>query len=99
MPIQPEKPVWWKIIIGVVLILIEVKNHLFPSADLLKANNAGEQVGMYIAMVAIIALGCWLAPSTRAALADSVGTTEPVFGSHVGQLGTGHGARTKVPST
>ena len=60
MPIQPEKPVWWKIILGVVLLLIEFKNHVFPSAGLLKASNAGEQVGMYIAMIAIIALGCWL---------------------------------------
>ena len=60
MPIQPERPVWWKIIIGTVLILVEVKNHAFPSANLLKANNPAEQFGMYLGMAVIIGLGCWL---------------------------------------
>lgn len=60
MPTQPQQPVWWKVIVGALLILVEVKNHAFPSANLLKANNEGEQLGMYIAMVVLIGLGCWL---------------------------------------
>jgi hypothetical protein len=43
-----------------LLILVEVKNHAFPSTGLLKAENENEQLGMYIAMAALIGLGCWL---------------------------------------
>jgi len=60
MPTQSHQPVWWKVIIGMLLILVEVKNHILPSANLLKANNEGQQLCMYIAMVALIGLGCWL---------------------------------------
>jgi hypothetical protein len=60
MPTQPQEPVWWKVIVGALLILVEVKNHAFPPANLLKANNEEEQLGMYIAMVVLIGLGCWL---------------------------------------
>ena len=45
---------------GILLILVEVKNHVRPSANLLKANNQGEETGMYLTMVALILLGCWL---------------------------------------
>ena len=54
MPTQPQEPVWWKVIVGALLILVEVKNHAFPSANLLKANNEGEQLGMYTAMALLI---------------------------------------------
>jgi len=57
---QPQKPVWWKTIMGTLLIFIEVKNHVHLAANLLKANNRGEQLGMNIPMVALIAIGCWL---------------------------------------
>ena len=60
MPTQSHQLVWWKVIIGMLLILVEVKNHILPSANLLKANNEGQQLGMYIAMVALIGRGCWL---------------------------------------
>ena len=60
MPTQSQQPVWWKVIVGMLLILVEVKNHVFPSANLLKANNEGEQLGMYFVMVVLIGLGCWL---------------------------------------
>ena len=60
MPYQSQKPVWWKIITGLVLILVEIKNHVDPASNVFKANNPGEQVGMYIAMVVLIAVGCWL---------------------------------------
>jgi hypothetical protein len=57
---QSQKPVWWKVILGLVLILVEINNHTHPAPNLLKANNLGEQAGMNVAMVAIIAVGCWL---------------------------------------
>ena len=57
---QAEKPIWWRIVVGSLLVIIEVKNHIAPAPNLLKASNEGEQVGMYVGMVAIIVLGCWL---------------------------------------
>ena len=60
MPTQSQKAVWWKIIVGMSLIIIEIKNQLFPSANLLKANDVPKQLGMYVAMVAIVGVGCWL---------------------------------------
>ena len=60
MPTQSGKLVWWKIILGILLIFIEVKNHLFPTADLLKADNQTQQAGMYFMMVVLVVLGCWL---------------------------------------
>jgi hypothetical protein len=52
MPSQAQKPIWWKIIVGMLLIFVEVRNHVHPSANLLKANNQAEQTGMYVTMVA-----------------------------------------------
>lgn len=57
---QSQKPVWWKVISGLVLIFIEIKNHIHAAPNLLKADNLGQQVGMNAAAVALIAVGCWL---------------------------------------
>jgi hypothetical protein len=57
---QSQKPVWWKIILGLVVVYIEIHNWVSPAPNLLKASNPAQQVGMDIAMVAIIAVGCWL---------------------------------------
>ena len=43
-----------------LLIFVEVRNHVHPSAKLLKATNQAEQTGMYVTMVALVLLGCWL---------------------------------------
>ena len=51
-----EKPIWWRIVVGSLLVILEVKNHIAPAPNLLKASNEGEQVGMYVVMVAIIVL-------------------------------------------
>jgi hypothetical protein len=60
MPPQSQKPVWWKIIVGSLIILVEINARVNPAPNSLKANNAGEQAGMNFAMIAIIALGLWL---------------------------------------
>ncbi len=57
---QPEKPIWWRIIVGSLLVIIELKNHIAPAPNLLKASNEAQQTGMYVAMVVLIFLGCWL---------------------------------------
>lgn len=60
MPAQTQKPVWWKVILGLLLILVEINSRIHPAPNLLKASNPGEQVGMNATMLAIIAVGCWL---------------------------------------
>jgi hypothetical protein len=57
---QNQKPVWWKVIVGLLLIFVEINNHINPAPNLLKANSPSEQVGMNVVMLALIALGCWL---------------------------------------
>jgi hypothetical protein len=57
---QTEKPIWWRIVVGSLLVIIEVKNHIAPAPNLLIASNVGQQAAMYGVMVAIIVLGCWL---------------------------------------
>jgi hypothetical protein len=60
--VSPESPkrVWWKIALGAGLIIVEINSQVNPAPNLLKANNATEQAGMYFAMTAIIVLGVWL---------------------------------------
>ncbi len=57
---QPQKPIWWRVVVGMILIFIEVKNYIHPAPNLLKANNPGELAAMNGTMVALIVLGCWL---------------------------------------
>jgi len=57
---ESQKPVWWKVILGLVLIFVEIHSHFYPAPNLLKADNPAQQTGMNIAMVLIIAAGCWL---------------------------------------
>jgi hypothetical protein len=60
MPHSPDRPVWWKVIVGSLLLFIEIDNHVHPAPNLIKAETPGEQAGMYMAMAGLIALGCWL---------------------------------------
>jgi len=60
LPTQLQRPVWWRIIVGALLIFVEVKNNIHPAANLLKASTPGEQLVMNFAMATLIAIGCWL---------------------------------------
>ena len=51
---------WWRVILGAILIAIELKNQIAPAPNLLKADNEGEQVGMWIAAILICCFGLWL---------------------------------------
>jgi uncharacterized membrane protein YecN with MAPEG domain len=57
---QTQKPVWWKVMVGLLLIFVEIDSRIHPAPNLLKADNPGEQIGMDATMVAIVAVGCWL---------------------------------------
>lgn len=58
--LKAQKPVVWKILVGVLLIYINVTNFIAPAPNLLKAETPSEQTGMNIACFAMIGLGCWL---------------------------------------
>ena len=60
MPHQSQKPVWWKVILGLVLVYVEIHSHVSPAPNFLRATNQAQQTGMDIMMVAIIVVGCWL---------------------------------------
>ena len=57
---QSQKPVWWKVILGLLLIYVQIHSHFYPAPNLLKADNPAQQTGMNIVMGLIIAVGCWL---------------------------------------
>ena len=63
MPLQNQKPVWWKVVLGFSPIFVEINSRIHPAPNLLKASSPGEQVGMNATMLAIIAVGCWLVDS------------------------------------
>jgi len=58
--LKAQKPVIWRVLLGVLLIYINAKNYLAPAPNLLKASNSTEQVGMNLGYFAMIGVGCWL---------------------------------------
>jgi hypothetical protein len=59
MPLQPSKLVWWKIILGLFLVYVQI-NNLLTMSNLFKANSVATRLGEVVAWVAILMLGCWL---------------------------------------
>jgi hypothetical protein len=60
MALDPGKFVWWKIILGLVLIGIRFYMHYGLALGPLKTGNTGQQFGMGIAEGAITVIGCCL---------------------------------------
>jgi hypothetical protein len=55
-----NKPRHWRIVVGLLLIAVEAKNHIGPDPNLLTADDPSQQLGMHVAAVLLVALGCWL---------------------------------------
>jgi hypothetical protein len=59
----PQKPIkisWWKLAVGLILVLAEIKNWLTPNRDIpeaLRASNETQQLAMYGTSVAIFLVG------------------------------------------
>ena len=59
----PQKPIkisWWKLAVGLILVLAEIKNWLTPIRDIpeaLRASNETQQFAMYATSVAIFLVG------------------------------------------
>ncbi len=51
---------WWRLLLGLLLVYINVKFLLFPQTRTFQPANAGEATGMLIVDLALIALGVWL---------------------------------------
>ncbi len=59
----PQKPIkisWWKVAVGLLLVLVEIKNCLTPNRDIpdaLKASNETQQFVIYLVSCAIFVVG------------------------------------------
>lgn len=56
----PKGPVWWKIIVGAVLVYIEVKQIVYPGTRALRPSNPTQAASMLFVECALILLGAWL---------------------------------------
>jgi uncharacterized membrane protein YcjF (UPF0283 family) len=63
---KPQKPIkisWWKLAVGLLLVLVEIKNWLTPNQnipDALKASNETQQVAIFAVSFAIFLVGMGL---------------------------------------
>jgi len=60
IPQEPIKISWWKLAVGLILVLIEVENCLTPDQnipDALRASNETQQFAIYGVSIAIFLVG------------------------------------------
>jgi hypothetical protein len=60
LEVTQGRPVLWKVILGCLLLFTQINNRINPGANLLRASNADEQVGMDAASVMLVLLAIWL---------------------------------------
>ena len=60
IPLRPQTPVWWKLVIGCLLLFTQINNRINPAPNLLKASNADQQRGMDAMAVILGVLAIWL---------------------------------------
>jgi drug/metabolite transporter (DMT)-like permease len=58
-----SKVVWWRVVLGVMLIAMQALSHVAPSPDRFLPANAAQASGAVIANVFVIVLGLWLIAS------------------------------------
>ena len=51
---------WWRFLLGVLLVSMNVKFLLFPQTRTLQPANASEATGMLAVDIVLIAVGVWL---------------------------------------
>jgi len=59
-PLKPLKISWWKVAIGLILVVAEIKNWLTPNQDIpdaLKASNETQQGAIYFVSCVIFVVG------------------------------------------
>jgi hypothetical protein len=60
IPQRPIKISWWKLAVGLILVLVEIQNWLTPERDIpdaLRASNETQQLAIYGASFAIFLVG------------------------------------------
>ena len=59
-PLKPLKISWWKVAVGLVLVVVEIKNWLTPNQDFpkaLRASNETQQGAIYAVSCVIFLVG------------------------------------------
>ena len=59
-PHKPIKISWWKVAVGLLLVLVEIKNWLTPNQDIpvaLRASNETQQGAIYLVSCTIFLVG------------------------------------------
>ena len=51
---------WWRLLVGLLLVYLNVKFLLFPQTRTFQPSSASEATGMLIVDLALIAVGLWL---------------------------------------
>jgi hypothetical protein len=51
---------WWRLLLGLLLVYMNMKFLLFPQTRTLQPANAGEGAGMLFVDLALIGVGIWL---------------------------------------
>lgn len=55
-----EKPIWWRIVLGSLLIYLETKQLLFPGARALQPSNSTQATTMLVVEGTLLLVGLWL---------------------------------------
>jgi hypothetical protein len=55
-----QKFIWWKVVLGFVLIYVEIKQLLLPGARALQPDNATQAASMLFVECMLLLLGLWL---------------------------------------
>jgi len=58
--VNNKKLIWWKIIIGALLVYIELKHLLFPAARAFQPESSREAAIMMLVEFALLLFGAWL---------------------------------------
>jgi hypothetical protein len=55
-----QKFIWWKVVLGFVLISVEIKQLLLPGTRALHPDNATQAASMLVVECMLLLLGLWL---------------------------------------
>jgi hypothetical protein len=58
--VNTKGPVWWKIVLGALLVYIETKQLLYPGTRSLQPSNHTQAASMLFVECALMLLGAWL---------------------------------------
>ena len=57
---EAKGPVWWKLVLGFLLVSVETKQILFPGTRALQPSNGTQAASMLFVECSLMLLGLWL---------------------------------------